>query len=322
MENLVLFDWLSVTLPLEGEWPSEGDCNDGSVFINLLGLQNIDFEVCDGVRGFRSRLWFDGINIHLPSEKQPYCWLEMSGSGCRAFETYGSGDWNHVLRVVVEYCNVTRIDIAFDDHSGILDMAAIVNDTYFKPSFVSKSHYHEVQLSYDDRTNERGTSIYHGKESSNTLIRIYDKAAQLGYESENHWIRIEIQLRRENAVGFIQAYLQSNCLGDTFAGVLVDNLRYCERSDSDSNKWRWPLTGYWSELVSDATRIRLLTTPGVEYNLSNLESYVFGQAGNSIRCFIDCFGEDAFIKRLREDAPVTIPSKYKELVRKYKNNIS
>lgn len=317
MENLILIDWLSATLPLAEDWPC-GDANDGSTFIELLGMQNVSFQVSDGVKGFSKRIWFDGVNIHLPSEKMPYLWLEMSGSGCRAFETYGHGNWKQLLNVVSQYCNITRIDIAFDDHSGILDMSQLVLDTYFNPCFISKSHYHECCLSFDDRTGERGTSIYHGRESSNTLIRIYDKAAQLGYDSKDHWNRVELQLRNRNAQAFASSFLQSNNIGDLFCGVLLDYLRYCEPSDTDSNRWRWPVKDYWSNLVKDAVRIRLLTTPGAEYNIQNLENFVFSQAGNSIRTYIECFGVDRFMERLKETSPFDIPPKYKEILNKFK----
>lgn len=317
MDNIVLIDWLSATLPLDGEWPC-GNASDGSTFIQLLGMSEIPFQVLNGPHGQNKRLYFDGISIHLPVEAHQYLWLEMSGTGCRSFETYGNGNWKELIHVIYEYCNITRIDLAFDDHTGILDMSQLVSDTYFSPCFVSKSHYHECHLSYDDRTNEKGTSIYHGRESSNTLIRIYDKAAQLGFDQKTHWNRVEIQLRRENAMAFASLYLQNDDLGQLFCGVLVDYLRYCESSDTDSNKWRWPLKDYWSALVKDAARIRLLSTPGVEYNLQNLESFVFSQAGNSIRTYIECFGIDAFMNRLRETQPYVLPEKYLEIIRKYK----
>lgn len=317
MENIVLFDWLSATLPEDGDWPC-GDARDGSSFIQILGMTDVSFQVLNGPHGPNTRLYFDGISIHLPTDKAPFCWLEMSGSGCRAFETYGHGNWKQLLNIFIQFCNITRLDIAFDDHDGILDMSQLVLDTYFNPCFVSKSHYHECHLSFDDRTNEKGTSIYHGRESSNTLIRIYDKAAQLGFDTKTHWVRVEMQLRRENASAFASRYLSCHNLGELFSGVLVDYLRYCEQSDSDSNKWRWPLADYWAALVGSAARIRLLSTPGVEYNIQNLESYVFGQAGNSIRTFIDCFGVDKFLERLKETQPVIVPEKYNEILRKWK----
>lgn len=317
MDNIFLFDWLSATLPVDGDWPC-GNATDGSTFIQLLGIEDVSFQVLNGPHGPNKRLWFDGISIHLPTDKHPFLWLEMSGTGCRAFETYGHDNWKMLLNVILQFCNITRLDIAFDDHSGILDMSQLVLDTYFNPCFVSKSHYHECHLSFDDRTGDKGTSIYHGRESSNTLIRIYDKAAQLGYDEKIHWNRVELQLRRENATAFASRYLSCDNLGDLFCGVLVDYLRYCERCDTDSNRWRWPLKDYWADLVQNASRIRLLDTPGVEYNILNLEKFVFNQAGNSIRTFIDCFGVDVFLERLKETRPFILPEKYQEIIRKCK----
>lgn len=319
MENLVLIDWLSATFktPLIKSDDKKTQLEYAEQFVSAMGLDLGDFEVADGPNGKNNRLWLDGINIHLPSDNKDYCWLEMSGSGCRAFETYGNGNWNSLLEWCVYNTNIKRLDCAFDDHSGILDMKQLVIDTYFNRSFVSRSHYHEVQLSFDDRTGDEGTSIYHGRECSNILIRIYDKAAQLRRMDEK-WNRVEIQMRNENAMEFAQKFLQDDSVGSLFRGVLAYYLRYCESSDSDSNRWRWPIASYWQVLIDNAESIKLLTTPGVEYNMTKLENYVIHQAGNSIWTYIQAFGYMTFRDKLEKSLPPEIPFKYRDLLRRYK----
>ena len=91
MENKILIDWLSLTTTI----------SDERDIIKLLGMEHIPFEELDGIMGFQGftkRLYFNGISIHYASRKVDYIWLEMSGQGCRAFESLSShADYNILL---------------------------------------------------------------------------------------------------------------------------------------------------------------------------------------------------------------------------------
>lgn len=304
MENIILFDWLSATLNCSGEfdlpYPYSLDHIE-DFFIDGLGLDRNLFSVSSGVKGFGSRYWFDGINIHTPSEKMPYCWLEMSGSGCRAFESYGNGDWILLFRLLNEWCSIKRLDIAYDDHSGILPMMQMVEDTN-AGNYVSKARSHEIIIKINDCSPDRECSIYHGSQQSNTLLRIYDKARQLDRVGE-HWIRSELQLRDDNAHHAVACLLAGADVGPLYFGILNNYFRYVEPDSGDSNRWRWPLKDYWSNFIEDASRIQIASKKGIEYNLQNLDHFVFYQAGNSILTAIRVYGLRGFVHRLKEVKP-------------------
>lgn len=317
MPNLILFDWLSATKK-RGDSLYTTDVDTGLFFMEALGMAHLQWNILDGVRGFSKRLYFDGISIHLPSDKQKCAWLEMSGSGCRAYETYGKGDWKELIEFIVSNeCSVTRLDIAYDDHSGILSMPTLIDDT-LNEMYVSKSRSHEVIIKMDDETHEKACSIYHGSQSSNTVIRIYDKAKQLDLGKE-HWIRSEIQLRDENALNACKKYLAGDGIGQLYLGILIRYLRYVEENPLDINRWRWPIKDYWAELTQDAAPIAVASTPGAEYNICNLENFVFNQAGNGIKTYIDAFGIDAFITKLKEYKPYITNPKYRKILEDIKN---
>lgn len=315
MDNCILYDWFNFTLPEDGDWYYEygESLKDGQVIIDLLGMSGCDFTVLSGVRGYSKKLWFDGVNIHLPSEQQNNVWLEMSGSGCRAFETYGHGNWDKLISFALCYGHITRTDVSFDDHTGLLDMLTLVNDTMNR-EFVTKAYKHGIEIGLDDRlSGYDGMTVYHGKRPSNTLIRIYDKAQQLRRYDE-HWVRVEMELHDENARAFLEL---PGTIGEKWSGVLLNYVRYVDVSETDSNRWRWPLKSYWSDLVGAASPIKLYSAPGAEYNMESVDRYVFGQAGNSIRTYIDIFGIDTFLQRLKETRPLFVPDKYKLLKQIY-----
>lgn len=316
--NCFVYDWLNFTLPVDGLWYDEfgEDISDGHVIISLLGMSSVSFQLLNGVRGYSGKLWFDGINIHLPSDKQPNLWLEMSGSGCRCFESYGHGDWQKIFDFALKYCHITRLDVSFDDHSGILDIKQLFLDTYFERAYVSRANKHECELSWDDRTGDDGSTIYHGSRSSNTMVRIYDKAKQL-HRVDEHWVRVEMELHQENATDFLR--MPGN-IGDKWCGILHNFLRYVDSDPSDSNRWRWPLKIYWAELLRGASALKWPEKPGAVYNMDSLDRYVFGQAGNSIRTFIEICGVDVFLERLKETSPSFVPEKHRRLIAEFKRD--
>lgn len=322
MDDQIIFDWFSATLPtsFEDQFTSPYCSKDGFGLIAVLGGQDAPWEAKDtnARGGYQGGVYLDGLNIHFPGDKQehPNFFLEMSGKGCRSFETYCSGDWNSLFSFASENMHITRLDVAFDDHSGLLDMQTLFYDTFFKREYVSKANKHELQSSWDDRSPDSAFTIYHGSPASEICIRIYDKAKQLGYDKE-HWIRVEMQLRGDRASSFISEYLKCNDLGTLFCSVLLNYLRYVDPCDTDSNRWRWPLKDYWSALVDGAYPLKL-SKPGVEYNVFNLENFVINQAGNSIRTFIELYGVDRFLERLKETRPAVLPVKYKEILRTFK----
>ena len=69
-------------------------------------------------------------------------------------------------------------------------------------------------------------------------------------------------------------------------------------------------------LLGTARRIRLYEKPGAEYNLYNLEQYVYRQAGNAISALLEIQGEEVFKKNLKKRGTYQNP-KYTALVEQY-----
>lgn len=300
--NLILIDWLTVTFKSLSV----------DQIIRLLGLSgtSIVWQSLDCyMNGYPFRLSFDGINILYGARDDMGVCLTMSGQGCRAFESYGTNDWLGLFRFLVEGVegediNITRIDLAFDDHTGILDIDTLVDDTddHF---YVSKSRWWKVEYGSE------GTSIYHGSPRSNTRIRIYDKAAERGMHDGTHWIRVELQLRDEIASSCVDQLTRSD-VGDTFRAVLRNYLTYRVPSD-DSNKSRWLIADYWEDLLQGVSAIRLWSSPGTEYNLFRMERWLVDQCGAAISCYRDILGLDTLNQQIKLKYTRRSP-KYEKLV--------
>lgn len=282
MENLIIYDWVSITSKV----------HDVLSIKQLLGMESAPWLPGNGSHGFPFAEYYDCIKIHFGRD-DGFVWLEMSGQGCRAFESYGNGNYEALFQLVLENpgdMKITRLDVAYDDKMGIICMDKLCSDTR-NSNFVSRFNDWEI------REGSKGSSVCHGSMKSEIYLRIYDKAMERGFTDGRHWVRVELQLRRDRALQFIQ---EAGDIGSRFCGVLVNYVRYVEPDGLDQNKWRWPMLDYWAELCESAVRISLYIKPGTEYNLFNLTNFVFKQAGNAIDTALYILGPEQFLKELKE----------------------
>lgn len=301
-ENIILIDWLTFTSKI---W-SESDLMD------LLDIGYLSWEERDCYRyGYRRMKTYGGISILSDGhqESMGIC-IEMSGQGCRTFESFSSLEWLQLLHILhEEYCEfrITRMDLAYDDHTGILNLDRILDDTD-DHCYRSRSRYWKVEYG------STGTTIYHGSPQSKIRCRIYDKAMERG-DMQSHWVRVELMLRDDNASGAIRSILDKGDIGKTFGGILSNYLVYCE-PNGDSNKSRWPVADYWAKLINGAESIHIAARPGVEYNIFRLQSYLRDQAGGALYTWKQIAGLDSLDELIRDRRNKLNP-KHRSLIEQY-----
>lgn len=90
VENIVIYDWLSFTSKRHS--PDE--------IISILGLSHVPWVESKGARGYRSRKYFSCISIHYDGRDDMGVWCEMSGQGCRTFETLSKVKWDRLFKTI------------------------------------------------------------------------------------------------------------------------------------------------------------------------------------------------------------------------------
>lgn len=328
MENKIIFDWLSFTVKTHRvdvngvllETITEKD------LISLLGLENVDFEELPGImgiHGFKNRLYSNSITIHYNSNLVDYMWVEMSGQGCRAFESLSThADYNFIFDFIInnsDIVNVTRLDVAYDDFQGLLDIYAIADDTVpdcrdlKQYNFVSPLRSHSVQIS------DKGICVTIGSCRSDIMFRIYDKAAERNKSDDiPHWVRCEIQLRRDRAYEFIRLLREENETVDNLYFLVLNHyLRFVEPDPADSNKSRWQLAKHWVAFAYSVTTQKksLFVKPGLDYNLAKLDKVVENQFAGAVFTYLKCHGIDRLVTTLDEKfSKVKLNQKYRRLL--------
>lgn len=315
MDNCFLFDWLTVSFE---------DLGFADI-IGLLGMQEKTWEEQKTGSRLRygHRLAFDGISIHYTDNddlrhNQGVC-LEMSGQGCRDFESFGSSDWIQLFDDISEFHGkITRLDVAYDDFTGVLPID-IIADMARQGLFTSRMQRCQIFFDWANHgePDRCGLTIMHGSRSSDCSIRIYDKRAERGaWDEFPHWVRLEMQLRSGCGQGFLDRLLEVGSLGETFAGVLCNYLTY-RCPTSDSNKRRAPAAPWWCKFVRDAAALRIHEVKGVEYNKKRLLDHI-DRNHNAIKTAILSEGLGEFVaSAFGHTEP--LPEKYKHILQANEN---
>ncbi|MBQ7047040.1 MAG: replication initiation factor domain-containing protein [Oscillospiraceae bacterium] len=305
-DNKILIDWLSFT----------SKEHSVSSMIDMLGLTGCKFTETYGMQGFQNRLIYDGISIHFNSNRHEGVWVEMSGQGCRAFETnceYEDG-FLYLFEYFKEYpdeYHVTRLDVAYDDFQNVIPLNSFARDVLNK-NYVSR--FKDESMTVTCSAGRVGYTIDCGSRKSDIKFRIYDKAYERGYRGEDHfpWTRFEIQMRNDRALNFINM-LDTENLGTLFSGVIVNYFRIVKPDKNDSNKRRWNMKKWFKDFIGDVEAISLFTKCETDYNLAKCEDFVYGHCGNSIDALIEIKGIDTVLKELKERKPERTP-KYIQLI--------
>lgn len=302
--NSICYDWFTFTDKIDSI----------TGIIDMLGMSDCTFVHAFGRYLYADCMRFGGVSIYYNGRNEDVdmgiC-VEMSGQGCRDFEAYGHGDYKKIFRIILDNYNVdaskrdmniTRLDIAFDDFEGVLDLRLLCKECQLG-NFVS------ILPDWHCDVGNKELAVCHGsRNSSNVYIRFYDKfleqlkkhrlkadvlSADLGGD---HWIRAELMLKKECALGFIQSDLS---VEETYFQVLNYYLRYVIRTDNVSNKRMLDTAPYWLKFIKSADRRSIFCKPATKYDPSKLFSYVRDQCSAAIDTYIKLVGEEKFLEDIK-----------------------
>lgn len=308
--NKIIYDYVSFTTKIHSL----------DNVVNLLGLFGVHFQNLRGFYGYKDQLYFDGIHIHYNGSEDMGICVEMSGQGCRNFETCGNGDYDGIFELILEHysdksesreMNLKRLDVAYDDFDGFIDLPLLIIETQ-KENFVARFNDWECIVG------NKGSSVNHGSKKSDVYIRIYDKKKERNRDDIEHWVRCEMQLRSSCALGFVKL---KGDIRKKYFDVLNNYLRYIVRIGDDSNKRRSPTAPYWLNFIESYETASIFAKPGTEYNIYKLDSLVFNQMGGAVSTIINVMGVDKFVSELYErQREKPLNPKYKEIQRQSENS--
>lgn len=209
-----------------------------------MGLGYLCFlKSCSGPsKEYKTGLSFGGIIINHHGLDQEGVLVSLSGEGCKTFERESPIGWEALRKIATATdAHTTRLDIAYDDFSGTLNLTEI-KEMRDKNRYTS--HLKRNQETRTGRRIEEELTVSFGSPKSNVYIRFYDKAAEQKLQGI-HWVRAEIQLRGKHAHN---AMCQDLPIDVLFASIMVKYILFKKASKTDSNRSRWPLAPFWESI--------------------------------------------------------------------------
>ncbi|OBZ15169.1 hypothetical protein A8L34_29585 [Bacillus sp. FJAT-27264] len=275
-ELISLVDWVGVTLktiPITGvdgdrEMHSRRDIRLEDIY-NLLAIPESEFrEMPRGLLGYSKQMACGDIRILYAGKSDMGFHVQMSGQGCRQYESYWSLGWEAFFeRLYDADAEFARLDLAVDDirhnddppYFDVADLDSRNRAGLCRSKWRKAQPMSTVQLSDGE---SKGHTIYYGSKQSDIMLRIYEKdhereAAEMELEEDlTAWNRIEIQLRNDRAMATVRHMLSGIPSGEIIFGLLSNYINYVDRTP-DSNKARWPISEWWLEFLNDAAKLRL-----------------------------------------------------------------
>lgn len=312
-------DWLNFTV--------KGTENPNWVIEEYLRLDPALFEASYGRYGYMKGISFQNILVLFEPydserSKDMGILVTMSGQGCRSFEAmtqYSKKEpaFQQLLCKLSEDpdCHVSRLDVACDDHVGLLDMNEIfdrvqsrqVNTRITKFRFVGEM----------SSKNREGLTVYFGSASSDFRIRIYDKAYEQGVEG--HWVRVEMVLQGQNGDAFSAELASGTPVGELAAMVLNDKLSFIERDDCNIS--RCTVCGWWSAFVDELRKLQLVAREAAKHPIQYIRDWLEYQIGPSLALIRKTMGFGTLLD-ISHSAENRLTRKQDSLIADYKSRMT
>ena len=284
----ILVDYFSFSVSV-GEFSAESEQN--AVYLpdrieSKFFLRGLEFQERKGLYGYAYSRWYDGILYAWGGNGSVF--VQMSGTGCRTWETIHPGltweRWISYLHATYASLHISRLDIACDTF-GLLKLHTIQQYTR-AGKYISRWKTYLIQEGSSEM------SVIWGSSKSDFRLRIYDKTLERtvkgGAEKDRvpkDWVRCEFQLRNAAASSFWRSWQQCGSVGQTFFGILRNQLLYCTEYDG-KNRGRAVPVRWWDRLLGDSRQIPMAYDAGKDYNFDSLQRYIFHQAGASLRTYL------------------------------------
>lgn len=253
----ISLDYVAFTVPNEYEQ---------SVMINeFFSDYDID-ELAHGGMGYKKSWAVNGTGrmYSHPDQLQMGIHIRLGSQALGLLKTTPLGLLNRVLDWGGHF---TRLDIAFDDLDGILDLDEMHRKLVGGSVVTRWRKVTKIQsngLGVETRT---GSTVNVGGRTSEAFLRIYDKVLEQeargkSVDGIDYWIRVELELKKAKADAFVRLLCETAKGGEVTAAVLCCELLFGMidfkvSSATETNKSRWETCGWWSDFCGGCAKLTL-----------------------------------------------------------------
>lgn len=269
---------------------------------SILELDYQDFKPCNAVNHYRNAIRSGNISVLYNGTSQMGMCVSMSGEGCREY-CRRTNDRYALLKLLQRLDvsdAVTRLDIAYDDKDGQLDL----NTLREKIKLQEVKTRLDSQREFGDLRKAEVRTLYLGSEQSEYRVRFYNKAAESG--QNGHWIRAEETLSGNLAKQFVIQFRNSTNADtplerqeDQFfqqgAQLFLRKIAFLEARKE--NVTRSDICKWWTGFLGTAVPIDSLLVKG-ESDFEKKESWFRNSYSRSLAAWTLILGADWLVDLL------------------------
>lgn len=312
-----LVDWFSFTLK-NVQTPQE--------VIQILGLEEEDFfETKIGGKGYMSQLRFGNISIYYNGKENMGIHVEISGQGCRQFETTSYLSWSRLFALLMNFdYNITRLDLAVDDFTGLLKLQTIkrkIRDTLVTSRFKSAIEIRKTKLADGS---SMGDTVYFGSGQSMIQVRFYDKKLEQLHEKNKdleqgleNWVRVEVQTRDDRAQTLAEILaFESHTVGQAVRGILSNYIRFLVKGHQ-KNKTYWNTAPFWEKFLNNVEKLGL-TQVAPDRSIQRTYNWIEKQVNPAFALLYEAFNKDSeLLYELLHDGYSRMDKKHLEVLNRW-----
>ena len=233
---------------------------------------------------------------------------------------------------------VQRLDVAFDDYDGLLDMDKIerylrrTNLVVTRWESFERTSSSKIRGQSEEEPEDGGETIYLGSRLSNSFARIYDKLkevkAKLNRKARRavakedalppRWIRFELELKRQHAQAVADGMLDAEDVTTYVLGVLRGKIDF-KATSGDKRIRRRAAVRWWQQFTDSCAAIPI-RVPRPALTLERIRAWLDRSVAQSLAVvWLAAGGEegagDRVIKGIAQDGAGRLDKKKEGLLR-------
>ncbi|EEO1968936.1 replication initiation factor domain-containing protein [Listeria welshimeri] len=228
-----------------------------------------------GMYGYIGTLELDNIKVFYsaPDDNRGIL-VEMSGLGCRQFESFLKVRRKTWLDFFSDCENLngkyTRFDLAIDDYKTRLSIPTLLNKAQ-KGECISRFDVSDFNGGIDLNTGEhRGTTMYIGSKKSELYMCFYQKnyeqakKLKINVDEIGSWNRYELRMKNDRAQEFVKNLIRQKNMNTIGLQVIHNYVRFTD-SVKGVKKENWKTNKKWQRFIGDIQKLSLYTKPSQEF---------------------------------------------------------
>ena len=312
-QKAAVIDWLTVRIDFLGIVPN-GQFNykitNEKAFYELLQILGFHGYISDleqnkgffgSTHGYRLGEFITisyGNLKNQTAEGQIPLILDITGQGCREFETYFKGDWLKLFGYLVKNIayEVTRLDFAIDDFTGHEITLDELIHLYNNKLFATKARKGMIIISdniFSEHLESTGKTLYIGSRQSSTHMRIYNKLLELNEKGKatevctNYYTRFETTFKGEKARHILEAIYENkiNLTEDAFmqfyAKLLYEFIDFKDPLDKHSRVREKKTSPKWLDFLSVVSKMKIKLEAPAEITLEKKDKWIKGSLAST-----------------------------------------